>query len=966
MKPLLLALLLAPSALSSRAAEIGLVAHWDLAPDRSQNSGIRAVAGVELSLIGATRLVKDPGPPRIELPGGEEKVVVSPKLDQTLLPERDITTEAWVRVDRTAPWGGIISRLQDNGDYERGWLLGFIHTNFVFGLATEGGKHLTYLAAGKPFETNRWYHVVGTYDGTVQRVYVNGELGAESREQSGAILYSPKAPFVLGAYQDDDERYPLAGALSEVRIYRRGLSADEVLQHYAARQAEFPEPAPTPLLFRADYGPFIDWRDRQSAVVTWETDTEMPTRLGLESPGGTTRILGDGVPRRAHAVLLEKLERDREYRYRLLAPDRDGRPAVSRLHEFDTSFYYRVPDAPSGAETDAEATALAGRILAESGVQDGYCLVLGGDDGRLALELVRQSNLQVVVIEDDAARVAVIRKRFDHAGVAGVRASVQVLSGTHLPFGDMLANLVVSESALATGRVPTVPAAEVHRWLRPVGGAVFLGGPRADAATWKQWLAGSPLAAAAVDERDGGQGTWVSFRRAKLVGAGEWGHQYGGPDNSSCSQDELVQGDLQVAWWGDPGPRPMPDRGNRNPAPLSVNGRLFIQGNRILFGMDAYNGTILWSVSAPEVRRANVTRDCSNMAASGDTLYIAHGRQCLAFDGQTGARRQRYQVPTTGADGPRDWSYVAAGETILVGSRTKREAAYLGDDGEWYEEYAPDQVSRVTSDLLFALDPRDGKSLWEYRGGAIMNSTLTIGDGMIFFIESRNPAAIHAPGNRLTNEELTDLHLVALNLRTGERLWEKAHDFSKCQYMTYLVYAKNTVVVTGSDRSKNYHTVAFSAPLALPPKPAGDNLESAVGGRVLWSEMHREDKGHHSGHLQHPVVIDNVFYSDQRSFNLVTGELLRRDLPERRGCGIMSAGRKAIFFRHHFQSMWDLDTNKRSQFEGIRSGCWLGLIPAGGFLLAPETSAGCSCTHSIQTSVGYIPKALTIRPPGAP
>ena len=41
---------------------------------------------------------------------------------------------------------------------------------------------------------------------------------------------------------------------------------------------------------------------------------------------------------------------------------------------------------------------------------------------------------------------------------------------------------------------------------------------------------------------------------------------------------------------------------------------------------------------------------------------------------------------------------------------------------------------------------------------------------------------------------------------------------------------------------------------------------------------------------------------------------------------------------------------------GIRSGCWLSMIPAGGLLLAPETSAGCSCTHAIQTSIGYIPK----------
>jgi hypothetical protein len=34
------------------------------------------------------------------------------------------------------------------------------------------------------------------------------------------------------------------------------------------------------------------------------------------------------------------------------------------------------------------------------------------------------------------------------------------------------------------------------------------------------------------------------------------------------------------------------------------------------------------------------------------------------------------------------------------------------------------------------------------------------------------------------------------------------------------------------------------------------------------------------------------------------------------------------------------------------------MIPAGGLLLAPETSAGCSCTHAIQSSIGYIPKGL--------
>ncbi len=952
-----LLLLLALVPLVARAQEIGLVAHWDFSPDRLQNSGIRPIAGADLSLVGKPRLLKDPGPPRIELPGRDEKIVVSGRIDRTSLPQKDITAEAWVRVDRVAPWGGFVGYVQDNGDFERGWILGSVNATFSFGVATEGGKRLTYLASRTPFETNRWYHVVGTYDGTLQRVYVDGVVAAESRDQSGPILYPPSAPFVVGAYQDDDERHPLAGALSEIRLYRRALAADEIRRHFEARRALFPKPAPTPLVFRPDYGPFVDWRDRSTAVVTWETEDATPTRLELELPGGTQRTLGDGAASRSHAVVLDGLERDREYHYRLVAPNRGDRPVVSLRHVFDTSFYYRPATVSAAAKTipDAGAAAIAGRILRESGVRDGYCLVLGAADGHLALELARQSQLQVVVVESAAPRVAAVRRLFGEAGVQGVRASVQVLAGPDLPYGDLFANLVVSESGLADGGVPTIPAAEVHRLLRPNGGFFFGGGPHADAAAWRRWMAGSPLAGATTTTEGG---AWFAFKRARLAGGGEWGHQYGGPDNSSCSQDELVHGELQVAWWGDPGPRPMPDRGNRNPAPLSTAGRLYVQGNRILFGIDAYNGTILWNVSAPEVRRANVTRDCSNMASSGDTLYVAHGRHCLGFDGQTGERRVRFHVPTAGADAPRDWGYVAAGESILVGSRVKREAPYLGDDGEWYEEYAPDQVGRVTSDLLFALDPRDGRPQWEYRGGAILNSTLTIGDGMIFFLESRNPGAVNAPGSRLANEELTDQHLVALDLRTGKRLWEKAHDFGQCQFMTYLVYGRNTVVVTGTDRNKNYHTFAFNAPPATRPASGGDDLASAIGGRVLWSESHHEDKGHHSGHLQHPVVIGDVFYSDQRSFNLATGETLRRDLPERRGCGIMSAGKNAIFFRHHFQSMWDLETNQRTQFEGIRSGCWLGLIPAGGFLLAPETSAGCSCTHAIQTSVGYIPKSL--------
>ena len=47
---------------------------------------------------------------------------------------------------------------------------------------------------------------------------------------------------------------------------------------------------------------------------------------------------------------------------------------------------------------------------------------------------------------------------------------------------------------------------------------------------------------------------------------------------------------------------------------------------------------------------------------------------------------------------------------------------------------------------------------------------------------------------------------------------------------------------------------------------------------------------------------------------------------------------------------------RRVEIAGIRGGCWINLIPAGGLLLAPEASSGCYCTHAIQISAAWAPR----------
>jgi outer membrane protein assembly factor BamB len=953
-------------AASVSAQEPGLVSWWSFSSDRQQGASIKARhGGPNITPSGGFRFAEEPPPGRIELSGRDERLLVAESIDKISPPKQELTLEAWVRVDQSQEWGGIFSALQDNGDFERGVLLGYRHDRFAFAVATEAAGRLTYLSADTTFAPGRWHHVVGTYDGKVQRIFVDGRLAGESTVQSGPIWYAPSGPVVVGAYQDDDEFYRMQGALQEIRVFQRALSPEEITVRHAKRAAEFPVPTPEPLRLALPYGPFIDWVDRTTALVTWETDTEMPSRLELFGSAGTTARFGAETPVRRHEVQVSGLDRDSEYRFRVRAPDLNGREHATRRYVFDTSFYYQpvaVPAAADATAVQSEAAKTARQLLERSGVRQGWGVVLGAHDGRVALELVRQSELKLVIVEADEARVAATRRLLAEAGVYGVRVSVQHLAGDELPFGTFMANLVLSESALHTGEPPRWSAAEVHRLVRPSGGVVLLGASAsgistAKVAAWNQWLSNSELLAGS---RATANGWWLRYERDRLPGAGDWSHQYGSADNTSTSLDEHVKGDLEVSWWGDPGPRPMPDRGPRNPAPLSVNGRLYIQGDRILFGLDAYNGSVLWSVIAPEVRRANLPRDCSNTAADDTTLYVAHNEYCLEFDGQTGARKRRHAVPADDADEQKfDWGYVAIVEGHLIGSRVKRASRYQGDDGEWFEDYHPDQVSRVVSESLFGFDAAGAGGRWVYRRGAILNSTITIGDDMIFFIESRNPAAVNATGGRVHPDLLTDTHLVALNLRTGTQLWEQARDFSQLQFMTYLVYSENTVIATGTDKDKNFHTYAFRAPAPVPLSEEAQPL--LLGGQALWSNSHKEDKGHHSGHLQHPVVVDGIFYSDQRAFDLKTGETTRTDLPERRGCGTMSAGRYALFFRHYFHGMWDLETDKRTQFEGIRGGCWLGLIPAGGMLLAPESSAGCSCTHAIQTSVGYAPRARARR-----
>jgi PKD repeat protein len=82
------------------------------------------------------------------------------------------------------------------------------------------------LAAGPQLPVNTWTHLAATYDGSTQRLYVNGQL-AGSRPQAGTIVASDGKLRIGGSSIANDEHF--TGYVDEVRVYNRALTQSEIV-----------------------------------------------------------------------------------------------------------------------------------------------------------------------------------------------------------------------------------------------------------------------------------------------------------------------------------------------------------------------------------------------------------------------------------------------------------------------------------------------------------------------------------------------------------------------------------------------------------------------------------------------------------------------------------------------------------------------------------------------------------------
>ena len=706
-------------------------------------------------------------------------------------------------------------------------------------------------------------------------------------------------------------------------------------------------------------GPWLKFEDPERAVIWWQTAKPTPTVVEWGRPGAESQEVGSSEPTTNHTMTLTGLRRNRAHYY-IIKGLGEGQP--DEKYECDSFFNYSAAPMSSGAlpfpaDDKADFYAASARaILAESGTTQGICLVLGVGEGRLAYELARQSRLEVVGVDTDLARVQAAREALRRGGAYGLRVTVRHVSSlSNLPFTGGFANLIVAGGD-ADGSGFPVPAAELCKYLRPYGGVALMGQPsnatvRLAPDRLEAWLA--PVAKAPglrVQARD----QWAEMIRGATPGGADWSHEYGDASNAAFAGEDLHgaggTADLEVQWLGKPGPRAQADRNGRKPSPLSTRGRLFVQGLHRVIALDACNGTILWSREIPPLQRFNMPRDSSNWCADAESLYLAINGACWQLDAATGDLVKTHPVlPGDRSGRGWDWSFVSIQGSRLVGSAARPGAAYTeywgGKDAGWYDATNGPATDKVCSENLFALDRRSGQRLWEYTGGRIINSTISIGDNQVYFIQSTQPKVMASETGRIGLPELwREPQLVALALDSGRQLWVRPIAPAAGEVAAYLALGSGKLVLVCSG-GKNYNVYAYDS----------------RNGDQVWETTFPWPSDNHGGHMARPAVVGGKVYVRPRVFELGTGKMLEETVPGG-GCGTYAATAKALIFRNGNVTLWGLENNQTTSWERLRPDCWLSTIPAQGLLLSPEAGGGCSCGSWMETSIAFAPRAESLVP----
>ena len=219
-------------------AQKRLVGYWPFEESDGMKLADASGSGHDGQILNDSRGVKRISGRRggaIEFSGGDGKTpnqagcITLPGFDPVDW-SKGMTVELWLeltKLDRPATYELVSNTKSDRGP---GWRFMIAWQSLCL-RSGEGGSGKTWGAGTEPsltqLRTGEWYHLAGTYDGSVFRVYVDGVLAAQSEANLG--LTRGDATLDVGAY-GHGYAYGLNGVVDDLRLYNYPRSPAEIIR----------------------------------------------------------------------------------------------------------------------------------------------------------------------------------------------------------------------------------------------------------------------------------------------------------------------------------------------------------------------------------------------------------------------------------------------------------------------------------------------------------------------------------------------------------------------------------------------------------------------------------------------------------------------------------------------------------------------------------------------------------------
>ena len=594
-----------------------------------------------------------------------------------------------------------------------------------------------------------------------------------------------------------------------------------------------------------------------------------------------------------------------------------------------------IKNVPMVRSEDASGRAAAD-LLAQTGVSEGYCLVLGLEDESLVEQLLVRSTLRIIAVERDPGKVERLRHRLIDAGFYGLRAEVHLGEPKTFSLPPYLASLAAVDRSNAADFIADRSAmAKLFTSLRPYGGKMCLRVSEDLEVDPAKWSTGERFAQAKFSVMDS---LLVVSRPGPLPGSAPWTHETGDSARTFFNPDGYAKTPLGVLWYGDSDNYGMATyRGyNSNVKPQAIQGRMFALErhgpNRILHAVDVYTGRLLWKQKVAYDSRYVSTSTCIYLAAKGT---------CTALDPATGE-----QVKT--------FSFLEQGH---------KTAPLVSDIRIWQDvaviAYACPEDGKGVPTNIVAMDRDTGKVLWRRKARqSFAKRALAVGAGRVFLSDHVSPRLAGHLRRRDDTIRPGSSTLMALDVHSGHVIWTQDQPYIEEPFLGKY-WDRGSQVKRDDFWFAAPEFVAYSktSDILLTGRSYENYGRDAKTGKEIWHKTLPFERW--TGYGPNHIVRDKTFIT-QNGFicDLKTGEVVDPILKKMdmiyAPCNYAVASSNLITVRRFFASFLDLKTYQHHQLGNIRAGCGNSYFVAEGVVNCPQFAGGCICNYAVQTAFAMV------------